>query len=372
MAWVIGVTFLMLLIYSYFLLGRGYTLPRMTLGSDKHVEPGVFITVIIPFRNERENLEALVQDLHEQNLKPKFWEALFINDQSTDGSIEWLSKQNLPNNFKVIHSQGKGKKTAILEGIKKAKGRFTIFTDADCHWPKTGLEFSVRSILDPGIKLVLQPVVVDAGYNLLHYFQYLESLALLGFNQSVYLSGKPPVLASGANLVVDTKRFISLDPYASNQHIWSGDDMFLLEAFTNANPNEIVVNYRPENTVFTHPEKQFKSLLLQKIRWIRKMNAFKSNAANAYGLVIFFLQLLLLSLFILGLGLNKIYLIIGMAGLIFKGLIDLQLLNRISRQLDLKVIPWKVLFLEMAYLFYVPLVIILAGFVRPKWKGRKT
>ena len=91
------------------------------------------ISVVIPTYNEQESLTELVGILKDV-LKPhEVWEVLFIDDGSTDGSIEVLTKvvNNEPN-FKLIQlHRNYGKSAALAEGFKLAEGDYVITMDAD-------------------------------------------------------------------------------------------------------------------------------------------------------------------------------------------------------------------------------------------------
>lgn len=89
------------------------------------------VTVLIPCKNEENNVEATVQRM------PKFGkslELLFINDKSTDKTEEIiLDLQNkLPEkNIVLVQGKGMGKGEAIREGMIYASGDICMILDAD-------------------------------------------------------------------------------------------------------------------------------------------------------------------------------------------------------------------------------------------------
>ncbi len=94
------------------------------------------LTIIIPFFDERENLEPLYKELKQalESLKElSSWEIVFVNDGSLDGGeriIEKIAKQDSRVKLVSLNRQfGKGK--ALEEGLKKAKGELIAFMDAD-------------------------------------------------------------------------------------------------------------------------------------------------------------------------------------------------------------------------------------------------
>ena len=91
------------------------------------------ISVVIPTYNEQESLTELVGILKDVLKSHELWEVLFIDDGSTDGSIEVLTKvvNNEPN-FKLIQlHRNYGKSAALAEGFKLAEGDYVITMDAD-------------------------------------------------------------------------------------------------------------------------------------------------------------------------------------------------------------------------------------------------
>lgn len=88
------------------------------------------ISLIIPFHNEEGNLTELYQEiknaLHNTN-----YELIFINDGSTDGSLDEINKIK-SNRIVLINLRrrfGKGK--ALKYGFEVSKGEVVVFMDAD-------------------------------------------------------------------------------------------------------------------------------------------------------------------------------------------------------------------------------------------------
>ena len=80
------------------------------------------VTVLVPCKNEEENIEAIVKRTPEIG---KNTELLFINDNSTDKTEEkilQLQKQLPEKNIRIVQGEGKGKGEAVRVGMKEAKG----------------------------------------------------------------------------------------------------------------------------------------------------------------------------------------------------------------------------------------------------------
>ena len=91
------------------------------------------IIVIIPTYNEKDSLNLLVKSLKDVLKSYQNWEVLFIDDGSTDGSVELLTKIVMSeSNFKLIQlHRNYGKSAALAEGFKLADGDYIITMDAD-------------------------------------------------------------------------------------------------------------------------------------------------------------------------------------------------------------------------------------------------
>lgn len=97
------------------------------------------ITIIIPFLNEEENIERLCSTLNDYlaSLKPLTFEVIFIDDGSTDNSVNLLKQQaHSEYTAKIIKlSKNFGSLPALRAGIKKASGKYVTFQFADLQDP---------------------------------------------------------------------------------------------------------------------------------------------------------------------------------------------------------------------------------------------
>lgn len=91
------------------------------------------ITVIIPVYNEVESLQELHNELSSVLSANDYYELLFIDDGSSDGSIELLKElANTDDHIKVIQFyRNYGKAAALAEGFKMSTGDYIVTLDAD-------------------------------------------------------------------------------------------------------------------------------------------------------------------------------------------------------------------------------------------------
>ncbi len=93
------------------------------------------ISVVIPVYNERENLPLLDKALHEALADCRYpWEAVLVDDGSTDGSAEVLERLAAedPARMRVVFLRRNfGQTAAIAAGIDHATGDLIVLMDAD-------------------------------------------------------------------------------------------------------------------------------------------------------------------------------------------------------------------------------------------------
>lgn len=96
------------------------------------------VSVLIPFLNESESITTLVSELNEfyKENNNKIQEFIFIDDGSTDNSVDLLKSQNSTLPFTIIKlSKNFGSHAALRAGIRQAKGAYITFIYADLQDP---------------------------------------------------------------------------------------------------------------------------------------------------------------------------------------------------------------------------------------------
>jgi len=98
----------------------------------------MLLSVIFSFRNEEEVLPELIGRLH-KTLDPLDieYELIFVNDDSTDGSLELLKKhRDKDGKIKIINmSRRFGVSQCIMAGLSQCKGDVCVYMDADLQDP---------------------------------------------------------------------------------------------------------------------------------------------------------------------------------------------------------------------------------------------
>lgn len=326
------------------------------------------VTVIIPFRNELENLENLSEELRKLDY-PKL-KILLIDDQSEDGSFSFLQKRfQASDSVIILQSPGVGKKKALEFGVHSSASNLILCTDVDCTFPNDWLTQMVRPFADPKIQFVAGPVMSDGNTTFFQRFQQLEWSSILLVTQ-YFFSQKQPLMCSGANIAYRKSAFEVVKGYDQNSHHLSGDDEFLLKKISQ-HFGKGSCHYLPfaQNLVFTKAHNSFSELLNQRVRWAGKWKVHQ-DFSNAFSAVFsFFIQLIWLgSLILLNFedwGIVTFY-IVWMG----KVLVEKFALGNVSKTLGMRFSFFDYMFTTILHPFYV--IFVGLGSIRGKftWKGR--
>lgn len=114
------------------------------------------LTIVIPFLNEQDSLEELVDRIYEHVIPLNMtFEILFVDDGSTDQSLDRLIKKKEAHpEIKIIRLRMNfGKSIALSEGFKRAQGKIVITMDADLQDDPAEIPNLLKK-LDEGYDLV--------------------------------------------------------------------------------------------------------------------------------------------------------------------------------------------------------------------------
>ncbi len=110
----------------------------------------VQISVILPVYNESKCIASTFNTVLEYSLKNPYYEFIFVNDGSTDGTPNIL-KQHIEDSKTsrislISYEQNRGKGYAIKRGVESSFGDYICFLDSDMAYSLTHLEFLIDKL----------------------------------------------------------------------------------------------------------------------------------------------------------------------------------------------------------------------------------
>lgn len=123
--------------------------PRPTTGAPE-------LAVVIPTLNERDNVGPLIERL-ESALGGLRWEAVFVDDDSRDGTAALLREIGRSKPYiRVLQRIGRrGLTSACIEGMMASAAPYLAVIDADLQHDETILPVMLRKLRDEGLDLVV-------------------------------------------------------------------------------------------------------------------------------------------------------------------------------------------------------------------------
>jgi len=278
--------FIYLLAMAWVFIGL-MRLPHFSLG--KPTSQTSF-SVLIPFRNESKNISRLLASLKRLEYAPENFEVIFIDDASDDNSSKLIDEKlkNSHIRYRIVQNERYSKspkKDAISLGVKLAINKWIVTTDADCALPRLWLLYFNQFLKQHNSKMICGPVLYATDDSLVQQFQFWDGLSL----QAAALAGfgwNSPFLCNGANLAFEKDVFFEINGFTGNNHLATGDDIFLLEKIKTYYPGQVHFLKNSDASVTTQPMKGMKALISQRIRWASKTAKNKSTMAILIGLMV--------------------------------------------------------------------------------------
>ena len=338
-------------------------------------EVAVMITVIIPARNESQNIYNCLSDFPSQNYPAQFFEVIVVDDHSTDGTsgiVEKFKAENPQCKIKLlrmndIHEGTLYKKQAISSAVSAAAGTLIVTTDADCRRGKDWLSSLAGNYKRYGPELISAPVIYTDEINLLEKIQSLEFLGLVAIGAAAIANGHP-FLCNGANLTFSKAVFVEAGGYDSAKHSPSGDDTQLMLKIVSRGKERIRFVKSLKATVTTKAEKSVGGFFSQRKRWASKIPVHM----NLFTLII------ALTAYLLHTGLLVSGVLVVMYGnvtglilpLLIKMLPEFILLWSVSKFFKKASLLYLFLPAQVIYPIYISFVGLASLTGTYKWKGR--
>ena len=330
------------------------------------LKPKTKFSIIVPFRNEAENLPVLLESLSKLNYPMELFEVILVDDFSEEEfKVPNLKfKVSVIKNVRVSNSP---KKDAIVSAMQTINTDWIITTDADCVINKNWLLTLDNYIQLHDVTMIAGAVTYDCKNLFLHHFQQLDLASLQGATIGSF-GIKKGFMCNGANFAYTKSLFQALNGFNGNDKIASGDDVFLLQKAVAQFPEKVHYLKSKNNIVITKPLDDWTSLFYQRVRWASKTSSYQSQFGKGLGILVFMGNLSLATGFVLWvLGLLPFLNILSLFALKFT--VDTILIYKTNHFLN-KTKMSSLIPSSLLYPFFSVSVALYSLFGKYEWKGR--
>ncbi len=373
MLWLL-LSLLLLVPYAVLLLLYRYWWGKQTLLQvTATFQPTTSFSILIPARNEAENINACLQSMQQLNYPAHLFEVIVIDDFSDDTTVA-TAKQfqgvQVIQLKEILHEKiNSYKKKAIELGVEQATGNYIVTTDADCIVPANWLRNFAFIIQQQPTVFIAAPVAMKEESSAIKLFQSLDFLTLQGITAASVGAGFHS-MCNGANLCYSKEAFYKVDGFKGVDHIASGDDMLLMHKLYNQFPTQVQYCKAADSIVLTNPVETVAEFFRQRIRWASKADQYDDKRIFWVLLLVYLLNVFFVVLFVTACFNSSLWMLFA-GSLFFKTVIELVFL-----------IPVAGFFQKMNLLFWFPFAqpfhivyTVIAGWLGKfgsyEWKGRK-
>ncbi|MSP64664.1 MAG: glycosyltransferase [Ignavibacteria bacterium] len=236
------------------------------------------ITVIIPVRNEENNILECVNSLLLQTY-PKFkYQIIIVDDHSTDSTISKL-ETILPNDniqiLKVPNDVNSSSKiNALTYGINHSTSEIILTIDADCIAPNTLIE-SHAKLYDEWTSLITGATTFEIRNN--SFLENIQALEYAGHNSLLCaVIGKRKLFtANGSNMSFRRNVFELVNGFKNLPISQSGEDTFFAQKVFKLKSYKIKYLLSDEALVISKPAPSWMIYLKQRARWVYQTSNFE-------------------------------------------------------------------------------------------------
>jgi cellulose synthase/poly-beta-1,6-N-acetylglucosamine synthase-like glycosyltransferase len=370
----------MLLLTGYSILIIWYrqawlSLPESNNNVGKKRTYNTKVSIVVPARNEANNIQALFKSLLRQNYPTHLLEILLIDDASEDDTNKIASDYSAQHShIKVLTlnpdtTSKAHKKRAIEKGIEMATGSLIVATDADCTHSPTWVETLVSSFEEQQKVFIAAPVMYYTKPTFLSIFQTLDFLSLQGITgASVHRNFH--TMCNGANIAYSRQAFYDVKGFEGIDNLPTGDDMLLMHKIYVKNRDKIVWLKNREALVTTDAAPSWKAFFQQRIRWASKAAFYDDKRIFYVLLLVYFLNVALL---ILGISafFNSQNLLFFLASIVVKTVVELWFMYPVSLFFQKQKWLWFFPLFQPVHILYTVIAGWLGKFGKYEWKGRE-
>lgn len=370
MLYALSIPSVLMLYYFGYLLRSAISFVRLESNFEQN-EFRPSVAVIVPARNEAENIKTCIESILAQNYPKDKLELIVVDDHSDDATFEIAQKSgaNSPQFqlLKLDSSPGFAyKKAAVAQGIAKANADIILATDADCKMGKDWVA-TMASNFDAQTGMVSGPVALESKI-IFGQMQALEFMGLIAVGAAA-IARKKPTMCNGANLAYRKDVFHEVGGFEGIDHIASGDDELLMHKIA-ATKWKIKFAKHPDAIVSTAAQESWQAFKQQRMRWVSKSTQYKQKSIT-FTLVLAYLAMLGFPILIIVGFFQPLAWCFALANLALKLFGEFAVLYPAARFFGkLPLLKW-LLPEQIAHIIYVLWVGIAGNKKSYEWKGRQ-
>ena len=330
------------------------------------------ISVIVPARNEAENIVRLLQCLKDQDYPQNYLEVIIVDDFSTDKTADLVRAFPMSNLYLVnpaTLSKQSSKKSAIEAGILASNGALIVTTDADCIPPNSWLKSINQFYYRTNSEMIAAPVKMKYSNSLLDKFQALDFLTLQGITGGSVQSDLH-VMCNGANLAYSRKAFMNVNGFKDVDHVASGDDMLLMYKIKNKYPGKVQFLKNKQAIVLTLPQSGIRGFFNQRKRWASKTFAYQERILIAILAFVYLFNCFLFGLMIAGFY-NSTFWQLALLLIVLKTIVEWPFIYTVADYYNEKKLLKYFIFFQPFHIFYTVITGIISQTSPYSWKDRK-
>ncbi|MEM9888782.1 MAG: glycosyltransferase [Bacteroidota bacterium] len=336
------------------------------------------LSILIPARNEAENILAGLRSIAKQNYPTELWEVLVLDDYSEDETATLVENFPAKNvrllklaDFVMEGETQSYKKKAIEIGIAQAKGELIVTTDADCIVQPNWLKFIVSIYQEKDCQFIAAPVNFYEESNALERFQSLDFIGMMGIAGGG-IQRKFMRMCNGANLAYTKAAFHAVNGFEDINQMASGDDMLLMQKMAQEYPEGIVYLKNKEATTFTKAKPNLAAFYQQRLRWATKSASYPEKLVTLILAMVFFFCCNILLSAVLSLFWHWQIIFILISSLFTKAMMDYIFLSKMSRFFQRQDLMKSFVSSFFMHILYIVFIGFAANLVKQyEWKGRR-
>jgi cellulose synthase/poly-beta-1,6-N-acetylglucosamine synthase-like glycosyltransferase len=338
--------------------------------------PSTRISVIVPARNEQDNIGACLDSILAQTYPSYLFEVIVVDDHSEDSTAPIVAEYadrgvrciRLADYLPMGKAVNAYKKMALATGIAQSSGALVVTTDADCIVPNAWLMHIAAIFEQRDAMMVVAPVIYKSRRKVLEIFQLIDFMSMQGITGAAHAL-KLGNMSNGANLAFRRSAFDQVRGYEGILDLASGDDFLLMMKMHDAAPDRIAYLKSANAAVTTLPQPTWWALLQQRIRWASKSGKYKDHRLTAILVLVYFFNLLV-AILAVGSLFHPAFVFTCYSVFTIKTAVEFWFLRPVARFFHT---DWALIwfpFLQPLHVTYI----VLAGFLgfvgKYHWKGR--